>query len=206
MTARPFFQSYTKMLKNIFSLPIYSTKTSDSEFKLISEEIYNNVDFSTLRLENPEAWVDDIKSTFGNGHLLKDYRLGELSSFISRHVVNFVNEVELEELNMNIDDCWINISNKSDGQEIHNHTVAYLSGVFYLKTLSRGGRIFFYNPNLGATLFPRNARDKNVNSYHWEFTPVEGQLILFPGYLNHSVETNKTEEERVSIAFNVNVA
>ena len=33
--------------------------------------------------------------------------------------------------------------------------------------------------------------------------PIEGNIILFPSYLPHSVETNNHDDERISISFNV---
>ena len=33
--------------------------------------------------------------------------------------------------------------------------------------------------------------------------PEEGQLILFPAYLPHSVLPNRHNEERISISFNI---
>ena len=33
--------------------------------------------------------------------------------------------------------------------------------------------------------------------------PLEGNIILFPSYLPHSVETNNHDEERISISFNI---
>ena len=33
--------------------------------------------------------------------------------------------------------------------------------------------------------------------------PVEGNIILFPSYIPHSVETNDHDEERISISFNI---
>jgi hypothetical protein len=35
------------------------------------------------------------------------------------------------------------------------------------------------------------------------FEPVSSKLILFPGWLPHGVERNTTEEDRISISFNV---
>ena len=33
--------------------------------------------------------------------------------------------------------------------------------------------------------------------------PTEGELILFPGWLDHGVQTNDTDDERVSVSFNI---
>ena len=36
-------------------------------------------------------------------------------------------------------------------------------------------------------------------------TPVEGGLVLFPSYLDHSVNENYSNEERIVISFNINL-
>ena len=35
--------------------------------------------------------------------------------------------------------------------------------------------------------------------------PVEGGLILFPSYLDHSVNQNLSNEERIVVSFNINL-
>ena len=35
--------------------------------------------------------------------------------------------------------------------------------------------------------------------------PEEGKLLLFPAYLQHSVEENLSEDERIVISFNINI-
>ena len=34
----------------------------------------------------------------------------------------------------------------------------------------------------------------------------EGDLLIFPGYLPHKVAKNESEEDRIVISFNVNIA
>ena len=36
-------------------------------------------------------------------------------------------------------------------------------------------------------------------------TPKEGALVLFPSYLDHSVNENLSKEERVVISFNIKI-
>ena len=36
-------------------------------------------------------------------------------------------------------------------------------------------------------------------------TPKEGALVLFPSYLDHSVNENRSKEERVVISFNIKI-
>ena len=35
--------------------------------------------------------------------------------------------------------------------------------------------------------------------------PEEGLMVFFPGFLEHSVELNKSRKDRISIAFNINL-
>ena len=42
----------------------------------------------------------------------------------------------------------------------------------------------------------------DANTYHW-FTPVPNTLIMFPAWLEHDVEPNQSQEERISISFNI---
>ena len=42
----------------------------------------------------------------------------------------------------------------------------------------------------------------DANTHHW-FAPVENTLIMFPAWLEHDVEPNQSQEERISISFNI---
>ena len=35
--------------------------------------------------------------------------------------------------------------------------------------------------------------------------PTEGDLLIFPSYLHHSVEENLSEDERIVISFNIEI-
>jgi uncharacterized protein (TIGR02466 family) len=47
------------------------------------------------------------------------------------------------------------------------------------------------------------ARKNEFTAERISISPVEGNIILFPSYLPHSVETNSHDEERISISFNL---
>jgi ectoine hydroxylase-related dioxygenase (phytanoyl-CoA dioxygenase family) len=45
---------------------------------------------------------------------------------------------------------------------------------------------------------------KENNAYlSYYFDPMEGGMILFPSHLAHRVNENKSDEDRISIAFNI---
>lgn len=83
----------------------------------------------------------------------------------------------------------------------HSHTNSWISGVYYPHDVEGG--IVFHDP------FPHHFQvdspiESNVfNSRTWNFSPKQGDLIIFPSYLEHSVKTNTSKLDRYSIAFNV---
>ena len=52
---------------------------------------------------------------------------------------------------------------------------------------------------------PKNNKPNPLNATVNSVNPVEGVLVLFPSYLDHSVNENKSNEERIVISFNINL-
>ncbi len=101
---------------------------------------------------------------------------------------------------------WANINPKGSYNLRHNHPGCDISGVYYVKVPEGdSGNINFVDPrqalSYGNGFFvERYAGGETVPRY-----PVEGNMYLFPSSLEHNVGTNLTEEDRVSISFNLNL-
>ena len=97
---------------------------------------------------------------------------------------------------------WACINKKNDQNLIHSHTNNYnLSGVFYLMAPADCGEIVFRDPRPGANSAPyRLFKDDGDSEY---FIPLEGQIIMFPSYLEHFVLPNKSEGDRMSMSFDL---
>jgi len=100
-------------------------------------------------------------------------------------------------------DFWINFNNKHCHHEMHNHTNSFISGAFYIHSPKNGGSFVIYDPKVTMRMYePPFVKDDAANFKQVSYTPTENVLILFPSYLMHSVETNRSEETRISISFN----
>jgi|TARA_R100000482_G_scaffold104042_1_gene46769 uncharacterized protein (TIGR02466 family) len=82
------------------------------------------------------------------------------------------------------------------------HSGVFMSGVFYVKCPEGSGKIRFYDPRPHINTAPDMRYYNAGNTHHW-FTPVPNTLLMFPAWLEHDVEINKSKEERISISFNV---
>ena len=87
---------------------------------------------------------------------------------------------------------WGHIHEKNMSTNLHNHNTSYVSAVVYLKLPEGSGDIVFR---------PRYNQYDNV-AYSSTFKPEEGTYFIFPGYLDHFVTRNQSEEKRVSLSIN----
>jgi uncharacterized protein (TIGR02466 family) len=114
-----------------------------------------------------------------------------------------------EELNLKYNTVtaigWININDTRQAmnrQHIHDDV---FSGVFYIKAPKGSGKLSIVNPGMNCMWKGFNL-PKITNEYNADavtFTPVEGEFLLWPSYLPHSVDTNNHDDARISIAFNI---
>ena len=104
--------------------------------------------------------------------------------------------------------AWININSPGSYNVKHTHPNSHLSGVMWIKAPKDSGNIVFDNPNGHQT-------HTEINSYNQEFKdqffvhhaywlpPIEGRMIIFPSHLQHAVNENKSNEDRISVSFNI---
>jgi uncharacterized protein (TIGR02466 family) len=109
---------------------------------------------------------------------------------------------------MDIDNFWININKKNNTNVIHNHIHSIFTIVYYVKVPLNSGKIIFSRPSI---LYYEKCIENDIiekynefNSSTYAYEPKEGDLIMFPAWLEHFVESNNTNEDRISIAFNSN--
>ncbi|MDG1325694.1 MAG: putative 2OG-Fe(II) oxygenase [Opitutales bacterium] len=83
---------------------------------------------------------------------------------------------------------WFNIAKFKDITGVHDHAqLASFSGVVYLQSNSLSGHLYF--PQSGGDQF--------------SIIPEVGKMVLFPSHVRHGVHSNRSNEERISLAFNL---
>jgi uncharacterized protein (TIGR02466 family) len=131
---------------------------------------------------------------------------------IKKDLKYFKEALQIFDMNFYLDNFWFNINRKNNFNVIHEHLGHFISGVLYVKCPDNCGNIVFtdssaqirdsYMYNLGLIgKLPKN----NVFLRQWQYTPKEGLLLMFPSWLEHYVEPNESDEDRISIAFNIGV-
>jgi uncharacterized protein (TIGR02466 family) len=149
-------------------------------------------------------------SNRGGWQSLSDFYLDEsFDKYIDYILKNIMVSLTHYNLNFKLSNMWININKKGDYNVIHNHPLSVMSGVFWVKTPKNCGSLVFHSPhNFTQTLLLQNIDSeiaKEQNYYEsFTFKPKEGTMILFPSDMLHGVERNESDEDRISISFNLN--
>ena len=104
--------------------------------------------------------------------------------------------------------AWININHKGNSNQIHTHPRSILSGVYYVKTPKECGNIEFTHPALDMMErdwcdIISNSELNHYNSHHWWLPSKANTLYIFPSWIKHLVKPNMSDEERISISFNI---
>jgi uncharacterized protein (TIGR02466 family) len=104
---------------------------------------------------------------------------------------------------------WANINRRGDFNALHTHPDAVLSGAVYLKIeRSEQGVIQFLDAREGSPTthwrcYMRLEEATPLTTEVHTVEPREGDILFFPGWLKHWVTPNMTDDERVSISFNI---
>jgi uncharacterized protein (TIGR02466 family) len=103
---------------------------------------------------------------------------------------------------------WVNISKLNDYNTNHTHPMSHFTGIFYVKCDDDSGNLHvsgYRHANDSQELnFRKSEIIHNHGMYQFvNFTPKEGRLLLFPACLSHSVYMNKSNCDRISIAFDI---
>jgi len=103
-----------------------------------------------------------------------------------------------------ITDLWANVSWGNHFHRLHAHPNNFLSGVYYAQIPPGAGSIAFRDPRPQTQILaPAVSELTPVNRVHYPIQAEEGKLLLFPSWLEHVVQANNCNSERISFAFNV---
>jgi len=107
-----------------------------------------------------------------------------------------------DELSFYITQSWLNYTEPGEYHHQHEHPNSILSGVFYFNAEEEKDNITFYKSGY-EQIYIESENWNLFNSKKWSIPIKTGDIILFPSYLSHMVETTASAGTRVSLAFNV---
>ena len=135
-------------------------------------------------------------------HTLEEFR--ELVSCVRRAVTGILRFLKVGYDRFEISACWATVLATGAAHRVHHHPNNYLSVVYYLRTHHGADSVNFHDPRSQAGVIQPPVVGLTPNNTDQVVVRVRnGTLLVFPAYLQHSVDANASEGERISISFNV---
>ena len=186
-----------------FPTPVWALQLDN--FKNINEEMFKyikdhqNKDLIGINKSNIKGWHS------------KDFDLNDNApqnfiSFILSHIEQVMVDMnwDKQKQTAKINNMWAIINTGGSANLRHQHGNSTISGAYYVRAPENCGDIIFYDPRPAPVYSYPNAISPNtLNAQVNGISPKEGALVLFPSYLDHSVNENKSAFERIVISFNI---
>ena len=135
-------------------------------------------------------------------HEREEFR--DLVAFVDHAAKGIVRFLRIGYDTFEITGCWANVLAKGAAHKAHSHPNNFLSGVYYVGTHPGTDTLNFHDPrNQAGVIRPPVVELTAENTDQVVVRVKNGTLLVFPSYLQHSVDANMSEEERISISFNI---
>jgi uncharacterized protein (TIGR02466 family) len=193
--------------QDIFPTPIYtgSIESFAQINKVIIEKLYElrDMDNAEKKSDNP-GWC-----TNNNLHIT----LHEIPEFyfLKNCILQAANNIIKTmgyDINLMFNDMWGHINYKFSGDQVHDHPETILCGTYYLKVPKPESNLKLYDPRpvksfVSQSIAPLDKVKANQYTLNSKTIPlIEGKFIIFPSWLKQAVETNLSDDDRISVIFN----
>ena len=189
----------------LFPTPVWTIQLD--KYKNVNEQMYGYI-----KLKQKNDGIGISKSNVKGWHS-KDFNLNDKEpqnfiTFILPKIEQVMTDMswEKEKQTAKINNMWAIINTGGSANLRHQHGNSTISGAYYVRAPKKSGDIVFYDPRPAPVYtYPKALKPNLLNAQINGINPKEGVLVLFPSYLDHSVNENLSNEERVVISFNITI-
>lgn len=128
----------------------------------------------------------------------------ELALYVRQAAKTVLRFLRIGYQDVEITGCWATVLAKGATHKAHTHPNNFLSGAYYVRTHPGADTINFHDPRHQASVIRPPVTELTAENTDQVVVKVKnGTLLMFPSYLEHSVGATESEDERISISFNL---
>ncbi len=201
------------MIKDIFPVKIYEIEFPNydsikenllADIKLLFDA--NREQYANHRLFR-NAYSLEGSRDFEYRDLHKRLQYPELMEFIQNSVKAYWKELGYTRFHEpSVVHMWANLTPKNGNIIHHNHSPFEIAGSFYVDADPDMGCLALVHPNeqiLGRLPYYETEESKQGRYFFDHLVePKAGKLVLFPGWLYHKTQVNKSDHERIVLGLN----
>ncbi len=189
----------------LFPTPVWTIQLDN--FKKINDEMYKYIK-SKQKIDSVGVTKSNVKGWHSNEFDLNEKEPQNFITFILPAIEQVMTDMNWEKQKQiaKINNMWAIINTGGSANLRHQHGNSTISGAYYVKAPLQSGDIVFYDPRPAPVYSHPNVVNPNLlNAQVNSISPKEGALVLFPSYVDHSVNENLSNQERIVISFNIRI-
>ena len=199
------------IVQPIFQTPIFIENFNGLTNQLGLEEYIKQCCYETPHTFDNTEFIQsrrDLQTVDHDLHRYWDHDLQkqEVMRPLCRKIYDMMHSIvdvyQYHTYNIKITSMWGNIQKPGTHFRRHSHYNNMFSGVFYLNEDKGFPPIMFWRPE-EQSVDPKKVEFNPFNQGSYYQETKKDTLIIFPAWLQHSVELNETDKDRVNISFNV---
>ena len=140
----------------------------------------------------PAGWNCDLFTTYGTN----DFFINKFFNSLRPCLDDFLHDIKTMG-SCSFTEAWLNCYESKNWQERHNHIPGQWSAIYYV--------IFNANEHQGSTFYDPNEENRAFTGQlenNITANVQEGDLLIFPSWLQHSAPINTSSELRATLSFN----
>ena len=165
------------------------------------------------RIEGMKKYISDLwsKRDYDDNWQTKSANLNKQKEFkffadlIILTSKRIIEQLDYKVEDITITDMWANVLKDTEHHPMHTHSNNFLSGTYYLQSDQKAS-IVFHDPRPAAdVIVPRKKETTLNNSSLLSYASKQNRAVIFPSWLPHWVQQNKSKTKRISIAWNIQI-
>mgnify|MGYP001479700724 FL=1 len=188
-----------------FPTPVWTLQLD--EYQSINEQMYKFIKITQSK-DQQGISKSNIKGWHSKDFNMQENEPKNFIKFILPAIEQVITDMnwEKQKQSININSMWAIINTGGAANHRHQHSNCTISGAYYVRAPKNSGDIIFYDPRPAPVYtYPIAVNPNLLNAQVNGISPKEGALVLFPSYLDHSVNENLSNEERIVISFNITI-
>ena len=188
-----------------FPTPVWTLQLDN--YQSINEQMYKFIKITQSK-DQEGISKSNIKGWHSKDFNMQENEPKEFIKFILPAIEQVITDMnwEKQKQSININNMWAIINTGGSANLRHQHGNSTISGAYYVRAPKNSGDIVFYDPRPAPVYtYPKALNPNLLNAQVNGISPKEGALVLFPSYLDHSVNENLSNDERIVISFNITI-
>ena len=173
----------------------------------VLDDLYKDITASMKKyisdLWTNRNYEDNWQTKSANLHKQKEFK--SFANLVLTTTKKIIDTLDYDVEDIMITDMWANVLKDTELHPMHTHSNNFLSGTYYLQSDQKAS-IVFHDPRPAAdVLVPRKKQTTLNNSSLLSYASKQNRAVIFPSWLPHWVQQNKSKTNRISIAWNIQV-